>query len=255
MAIKKDDINILDLPVVENVAAGDYLVLETPDGTSIIDYENFIIGPENTTLSVTVSTIASDVVTINENLLNTIDTLSTEIYDNFKQVYIGSSTLTIDSGHTATSYLDPIPPKELEFLEDKDFIIIPANEAACLYPCYISDIVNTDAGWGTFSVYAPFKKNSSTIQGDVTSKLRSKGLTLGGIGNYWLQTSTSGVVTGIDWNGFNEALNSFIIDNYSTTSQGVQQDNPFNVAQDTVDITADQLDEKPTYIIKVVKTY
>lgn len=253
MAIKKDDINILDLPVVENVAAGDYLVLETPDGTSIIDYENFIIGPENTTLSVTVSTIANDVVAINDNLLNTIDTLSTEIYDNFKQVYIGTANITIDSGHTATSYLDPIPPKELEFLEDKDFIVIPANEAACLYPCYITDINNTDAGWGTFSVYAPFKKNNTAIQGSVTSDLRSKGLSID-TSQMNIQTTT-GLVCAFDWNGFEMSIKDFIAKNYYATSQGVTQENPQTINEDVVDFTADVLDEKPTYIIKVVRTY
>jgi hypothetical protein len=253
MAIKKDDINILDLPVVENVAAGDYLVLETPDGTSIIDYENFIIGPENTTLSVTVSAISNDVATINENLISTIDTLSTEIYDNFKQVYIGTANITIDSGHTATSYLDPIPPKELEFLEDKDFIIMPANQAACLYPCYITDIINTEAGWGTFSVYAPFKRNNSVVQGDVNSKLIEKGIQFNTSG-LALQT-TNGLVCAFNWNGFEEALRNFIVNNYTATSQSVQQDNPLNISQDDVDFTADQLDEKPSYIVKVVRTY
>ena len=254
MAIKKDDINILDLPVVENVAAGDYLVLETPDGTSIIDYENFIIGLENTTLSVTVSAISNDVVAINENLLSTIDTLSTQIYDNFKQVYIGTSYITIDSGRTATSYLDPIPPKELEFLEDKDFIIMPANETACLYPCFITDIINNlDAGWGTFSVRAPFKRSNSVVQGDVNSKLISKGLSIerGSIG----LIETGGIVTGFNWTGFEQALKNFIEDNYTATSQSVQQDNPLSISQDDTDFTADVLDEKPSYIVKVVKTY
>jgi|GEM_PF-5872010 hypothetical protein len=253
MAIKKDDINILDLPVVENVAAGDYLVLETPDGTSIIDYENFIIGPENTTLSVTVSAISNDVVAINENLLSTIDTLSTQIYDSFKQVYIGTAYITIDSGHTATSYLDPIPPKELEFLEDKDFIIMPANQTACLYPCYITDIINSDAGWGTFSVYAPFKRSNSVVQGDVNSKLTSKGLSIeqSGIG---IQTM-GGLVTAFSWAGFEDALKTFIVNNYTTTSQSVQQDNPLSISQVDTEFTADVLDEKPSYIVKVVKTY
>jgi len=253
MAIKKDDINILDLPVVENVAAGDYLVVETPDGTSIIDYENFIIGPENTTLSVTVSAISNDVAVINENLLNTIDTLSTEIYGNFKQVYIGTATVTIDSGHIATSYLDPIPPKELVYLEDKDFVIIPANETACLYPCFISDIINSDVGWGTFSVYAPFKKSNNAIQGSVTSDLRSNGVIFDTSGMNIQETN--GLVTGFDWNGFITALNEYITKNYYATSQGVTQENPQTIGEDVVDFTADSLNEKPTYIIKVVKTY
>lgn len=253
MAIKKDDINILDLPVVENVAAGDYLVLETPDGTSIIDYENFIIGPENTTLSVTVSAISNDVVAINENLLNTIDTLSTQIYDNFKQVYIGTANITIDSGHTATSYLDPIPPKELQFLEDKDFIIMPANETACLYPCYITDIVNSDAGWGTFSVYAPFKRNNVLLRGHVDSKLQSQNKAFTAPPSFY---TNNGLITAFDWQSFTDSITNYIVDNFTATSQGVDQSYELTIDNaDTVDFTADDLDEKPSYIIKVVKTY
>lgn len=252
MAIKKDDINILDLPVVENVAAGDYLVLETPDGTSIIDYENFIIGPENTTLSVTVSAISNDVATINENLLSTIDTLSTEIYGNFKQLYIGTSYITIDSGNSSTSYLEPTPPKKEGFeLKDSDFIIIPANAAACLYPCHVTDITTTDAGWGTFSVYAPFKRTNVVVEGDVNSKLIDRGLSFIPPGlNY-----TSGLVTSFDWASFENALKNFIVNNYFVSSQGVTQNNPLNITQIDDDFNASELNEKPSYIIKVVKTY
>ena len=35
-------INIKDLPEVQQVNNGDYLVIETQDGTSIIDFQNFM---------------------------------------------------------------------------------------------------------------------------------------------------------------------------------------------------------------------
>ena len=149
--------------------------------------------------------------------------------------------------------MNPVSSDRAETLEDKDFIIIPANQAACLYPCYITDINNTDAGWGTFSVYAPFKKNNTAIQGSVTSDLRSKGLSID-TSQMNIQT-TNGLVDTFDWNGFEMAIKDFITKNYYATSQGVTQENPQTINEDVVDFTADVLDEKPTYIIKVVKTY
>ena len=47
----------------------------------------------------------------------------------------------------------------------------------------------------------------------------------------------------------------FLLNNYTTTSQGVQQDFGLQVDDFMVDFTSNELAEKPTYIIKVVKTY
>lgn len=41
--------NIVDLPLVTNIEAGDFLIVQTPEGTSIIDFNDFIITPDNTT--------------------------------------------------------------------------------------------------------------------------------------------------------------------------------------------------------------
>ena len=63
------------------------------------------------------------------------------------------------------------------------------------------------------------------------------------------------MVCAFSWEGFEEALNQFIVNNFTAFSQSVQQDNPLSISQDDVDFTADQLDEKPSYIVKVVRTY
>jgi hypothetical protein len=254
MAIKKDDINILDLPVVENVAPGDYMILETPDGTSIIDYENFIIGPENTTLSVEVSSIANTVALMSAGVVNTIESLSSEIYENFKQLYIGTATVVLDSGNVASSYLDPVPPRELLVLDENDFIIIPANEAACNYPCYIRDVVSTDAGWGTFSVYAPMKRTSNAIQGDVNARVTSKNLTLD-VNRLYPQYSLGGMVTAFQLSELESMLDDYITNNFTTTTENVTQNNPMSISQEPVDITAADLNEAPIYLIKYIKTY
>jgi hypothetical protein len=254
MAIKKDDINILDLPVVENVAPGDYMILETPDGTSIIDYENFIIGPENTTLSVEVSSIANTVAVMSADVLNTIDSLSTEIYENFKQLYIGTATVVLDSGNVASSYLDPIPPRELEYLDPNDFIIIPANEAACLYPCYIREVVSTDAGWGTFSVYTPIKRNNFSINGDVNARIiKDKGSLE--IGRLYPEYSISGSVTAFRLSELESIIEDYISNCFVTTTESVTQNNQQTVSYDETAGTAIDLADMPTYIIKYIKTY
>ena len=153
-------------------------------------------------------------------------------------------------------------PKELEFLEEKDFIIIPANNAACLYPCYISDIINTDAGWGTFTVTAPFRRRAYGIEGSVESRFNSNGMNFDTSAG-WAFTTAAGIVTGLNWHGFSFALSKFIKDNFTATSQGTMQLDPLRFTDSSVKFTADNLDpyettldgEKPTYIIKVVKTY
>ena len=49
-------VNINDLPVYEEIKSGSYILIETTDGTGIIDYKNFIIGTDNITFQETLST-------------------------------------------------------------------------------------------------------------------------------------------------------------------------------------------------------
>ena len=44
-----DRVNIKDLPVTAEVKSGDLMVLETADGTKLIDFSNFVISEYNTT--------------------------------------------------------------------------------------------------------------------------------------------------------------------------------------------------------------
>ena len=49
-------VNINDLPIFEEIKSGTYILIESTDGTGIIDYKNFIIGTENITFSDLLST-------------------------------------------------------------------------------------------------------------------------------------------------------------------------------------------------------
>lgn len=55
-----ENINIVNLPKIEEIKAGEYLIIETDTGTQILDFKNFIINQENTTFEPLLSTLATD---------------------------------------------------------------------------------------------------------------------------------------------------------------------------------------------------
>jgi hypothetical protein len=146
-------VNIKDLPEITDLAAGQYIILETPTGTQIIDFENFILPPANTTITTSVSQQAdsiallntkydilsstvdtntsslSDSITTNYNTLSTqINTLSGKI-DLLNPLYIGKCTITIPATNSSGSNrIVPDPTSTTLTLDD--FMIFPANSYA-----------------------------------------------------------------------------------------------------------------------------
>lgn len=57
--------NIKDLPGVDQILKGDYLVVENPNGTSKIDFKDFVVGPSNTSFY---TPLATDVLTLSTDL-------------------------------------------------------------------------------------------------------------------------------------------------------------------------------------------
>lgn len=49
MALEDEIINIEDLDIAKEIKIGDYVLLETTDGTKLIDFKDFIIGTDNIT--------------------------------------------------------------------------------------------------------------------------------------------------------------------------------------------------------------
>ena len=63
-------VNINDLPVYEEIKSGSYILIETTDGTGIIDYKNFIIGTDNITFQETLSTYDAQIKALSAQLVN-----------------------------------------------------------------------------------------------------------------------------------------------------------------------------------------
>ena len=81
--------NIKELPETFSIAAGDMLVVETDDGTNIMDFNNFVIGLDNTTFGTTITQHSSDLNT----LYSEMDELSASVDASVAAVSAAASNL------------------------------------------------------------------------------------------------------------------------------------------------------------------
>lgn len=98
-------VNIKELPSINDINNGDFLIVETPDGTSIIDYQDFFITLQNTTFESTIDNLQTDTQTLSSDLIDLENKLS-PVYvsttvnktldaTNNNQVFISTNTSTI----------------------------------------------------------------------------------------------------------------------------------------------------------------
>jgi hypothetical protein len=88
-------VNIKELPIISDVNNGDFLILETDVGTSIIDFQDFLITLDNTTFKTTFNTLQTDVQTL---VTPSVVTISSDIIlsDNYhNQVIVANNSVNI----------------------------------------------------------------------------------------------------------------------------------------------------------------
>ena len=95
--------NIKELPETFAVAGGDLLLIETDDGTNIMDFANFIIGLDNTTFGTTITqhstdiaALSSDVATLSSKIDTDIITLSAAVIGNTTKALITLSAQDVN---------------------------------------------------------------------------------------------------------------------------------------------------------------
>lgn len=69
-------VNIKELPSVEEVQPGDYLIVETDTGTHICDFANFILPPENVTFYGEIQSLETEFNLLSSNIQSTTTTIS-----------------------------------------------------------------------------------------------------------------------------------------------------------------------------------
>ena len=95
--------NVKELPETFAVAAGDLLLIETDDGTNIMDFANFVIGLDNTTFGTTITehstdiaALSSDVATLSSKIDTDIITLSAAVIGNTTKALITLSAQDVN---------------------------------------------------------------------------------------------------------------------------------------------------------------
>ena len=91
--------SIKNLPQVEEIKAGDFLLVEADNGTSIIDFEDFVLGDNNTTHGFQISGLQTDIT----GLSSSIDTLSGEALNPDTGTYSTLSAVSL----SAESFYSP----------------------------------------------------------------------------------------------------------------------------------------------------
>jgi hypothetical protein len=132
-------VNIKELPEIDGINEGDYLIVETPNGTSILNFDNFIITKDNVTFASLLSTDSN-------NYTDTrINSLSSTINAEFDKVYYGKCTVNIINNTTAQAVLVPAPVTAVlaNSILTTDVMITPANLAAANAGAYISAVAKS----------------------------------------------------------------------------------------------------------------
>lgn len=231
-------INIKDLPQIQQISNGDYLIVESNDGTYILDYENLILGVENTAITSAVQQNTTDISTISGSVDSQIASLSASIAATYSQIYVGKALVTIDSGVTKTALLSPRPPTNIGDISVQDITVTPANADACAYPAYISSIDNTEDNRGLFSITAPINKKTLVISGAAYSNISV--------------TSTGGLNSSTSLSAYTV---SQFINGVQVYADPTIQTTPYTVSETNTPSTADQLGIRPAYYVHVIKPY
>lgn len=115
MATNSVGINIKQLPQINTVQSGDYLIVETPEGTGIIDYQDVVIDLEQTSFQPTIESLVTGVVALSTNF----STLSSNIYNDLSDrlvsnvaVFKNVSTLSATQQFQGTGV--PLPVNYIE---------------------------------------------------------------------------------------------------------------------------------------------
>jgi hypothetical protein len=77
MATNSIGINIKQLPQINAVQSGDFIIIETPDGTGVVDYKDIIIDLEQTSFQGTIESLVSTTIALSTQYAS----LSSSIYD------------------------------------------------------------------------------------------------------------------------------------------------------------------------------
>lgn len=138
MAKKDVYINTKDLPQSTEIKNGTYLFIESPNGTELIDFENFILPNENTLITATVSANVDAILALSAEVTSNFEELSAAIDSATTTTYVAKATLTIPTGSKQASGI--VLPQPTKTLAVTDIVVVPANAYATKFNAYVTDV-------------------------------------------------------------------------------------------------------------------
>lgn len=232
-------VNVKELPEVAQINNGDYILVETPDGTSIIDFQNFIIGPDNSGLTSVVESNASSIYGVSATAESNLQSLSTEIYANIKRVYYGKAQISIETGTQGIALLSPKPTEDVGEILPEDIIIVPANSEAAKYPAFATYVDNTDEARGLVYIAGYFTKTVYYLQGTLPVPISNAG------------TNVINSQVTLDHYTAGQLIDNIV----GTAILNSDVNNPLKINSTTTNETAESLGIAPVYNIIVCKPY
>lgn len=99
-------VNIKELPSIEEVQPGDYLIIETDTGTNICDFVNFILPPENVTFYGEIETLQTEVLALSASIQSTNTTVSSVSSQLTTTLNSTVSSVNTQIANLSTTYTD-----------------------------------------------------------------------------------------------------------------------------------------------------
>lgn len=119
------NVNIKELPVIEEILPGNLLIVETEKGTHTIDFANFVVGPDNISFYQEIVSLSAQAISLSAALVNStnslsasvdnlifsrINSLSSTVNQTYSRIFYNAGTLPFNVGETISSSAPIIVP-------------------------------------------------------------------------------------------------------------------------------------------------
>lgn len=119
------NVNIKELPVIEEILPGNLLIVETEKGTHTIDFANFVVGPENVSFYEEIVSLSAQAISLSAALINNtnnlsasvdnlvfsrINSLSSTVNQTFSKIFYSAGALAFNAGSSTSTAIPIIVP-------------------------------------------------------------------------------------------------------------------------------------------------
>lgn len=123
------NVNIKQLRQIEEIVGGNFLIVETNNGTNIIDFKNFVVGPENVSFYSSFAALCAQVTSLSSYIDNTTtnlsasvdETISTRIQSlcdtvnaKYGRVFYQAGFLTVESNNSTSDAVAIVVPEGVQ---------------------------------------------------------------------------------------------------------------------------------------------